>query len=58
MTGNMNILHKSFKSNNEVRTVSISVYPEYDTPEVLTNYALQYDANIDKWHFLTGPEEP
>ena len=57
MTGNMNILHKSFKSNNDVRTVSISVYPEYDTPEVLTNYASQYDANIDKWHFLTGPEE-
>ena len=57
MTGNMNILHKSFKSNNEVRTVSISVYPEYDTPEVLTNYASQYDANIDRWHFLTGPEE-
>jgi len=57
MTGNMNILHKSFKSNNDVRTVSISVYPEYDTPEVLTNYASQYDANIDRWHFLTGSEE-
>jgi protein SCO1/2 len=37
--------------------VSISVYPEYDTPEVLTEYASRYDANTDRWHFLTGPEE-
>ena len=23
----------------------------------MTNYASQYDANTDRWHFLTGPEE-
>jgi len=38
MTGNMNIVHKKFKKNDNVRLVSISVYPEYDTPEVLKNY--------------------
>ena len=57
MTGNMNIIHKEFRNNNNVRIVSISVYPEYDTPEVLTEYASRYDANTDRWHFLTGPEE-
>jgi protein SCO1/2 len=36
MTGNMNIVHKEFKNNDNVRIVSISVYPEYDTPEVLS----------------------
>ena len=57
MTGNMNIIHKSFKDDNNVRIISISVYPEYDTPEVLKEYASRYNANTDRWHFLTGPEE-
>ena len=57
MTGNMNIVHKEFRNNDDVRIVSISVYPEYDTPEVLAEYASRYDANTDRWHFLTGPEE-
>ena len=57
MTGNMNIIHKSFKDDNNVRIISISVYPEYDTPDVLKEYASRYNANTDRWHFLTGPEE-
>ena len=56
MTGNMNIIHKKYKKNDNVRLVSISVYPEYDTPEVLTKYASQYDANTSRWYFLTGEE--
>ena len=57
MTGNMNLIHKSFKDDNNVRIISISVYPEYDTPEVLKEYASRYNANTDRWHFLTGHEE-
>ena len=57
LTGNMNLVHKEFQNNDNVRIVSISVYPEYDTPEVLKKYASQYDANTNRWHFLTGPEE-
>ena len=56
MTGNMNIIHKKYKKNDDVRLASISVYPEYDTPEVLTKYASQYDANTSRWYFLTGEE--
>ncbi len=56
MTGNMNIIHKKYKKNDDVRLVSISVYPEYDTPEILTKYASQYDANTSRWYFLTGEE--
>ena len=44
MTGNMNTIHKKYKKNDDLRLVSISVYPEYDTPEVLKKYASQYDA--------------
>ena len=56
MTGNMNLVHKKFKKNDDVRLVSISVYPEYDTPDVLKDYASQYDADTEKWLFLTGDE--
>ena len=57
MTGNMNIIHKTFRDNNNVRIISISVYPEYDTPAILKEYASRYNANTDRWHFLTGTEE-
>ena len=57
MTGNMNLIHKAYKDDDQVRIVSISVYPEYDTPEVLKEYASRYNANRDRWHFLTGPEQ-
>ena len=56
MTGNMNIIHKKYKQNDDVRLVSISVYPDYDTPEVLTKYAAQYNADTNRWYFLTGEE--
>ena len=56
MTGNMNIIHKAFKADDNVRIISFSVYPEYDTPEILKEYASRYSANTERWHFLTGPE--
>lgn len=40
-----------------VRFVSISVDPEYDTPEELAKYARHYGADPERWVFLTGPEE-
>jgi len=39
---------------SDVQLVSISVDPEFDTPEVLTDYAGQYSADTDSWSFLTG----
>ena len=42
----------------EVGFVSITVDPERDTPEVLKEYALAFEADLDGWTFLTGqPEE-
>jgi protein SCO1/2 len=34
--------------------VSITVDPERDTPAVLKDYAVAYDANLSGWAFLTG----
>jgi cytochrome oxidase Cu insertion factor (SCO1/SenC/PrrC family) len=37
-----------------VRLVTITVDPEYDTPERLQKWANQFDADPEKWLFLTG----
>lgn len=39
---------------DEVKLLSISVDPEYDTPERLSEYADLYDADPERWTFLTG----
>ena len=45
------------KGADTVQYVSISVDPEHDTPAVMREYAQQYSANFDQWHFLTGDRE-
>lgn len=40
---------------DDVRLVSISVDPEYDTPERLAEYADRHGADGSSWRFLTGP---
>jgi len=43
--------------SKDVRLVSISVDPERDTPEVLSEYAKRYGADPSRWFFLTGEKE-
>src|SRR5699024_8783779 len=38
----------------DAQLVSFSVDPERDTPDVLKEYAKDYDADLDNWTFLTG----
>lgn len=57
MGKNMANLYRSYKLEKDVRFVSISVNPDNDTPERLTEYAKRYDADTDQWHFITGPRE-
>jgi protein SCO1/2 len=45
------------KDSVKLQLVSFSVDPENDTPEVLTAYAKQYDADLSTWRFLTGDLE-
>src|SRR5690606_10341973 len=37
-----------------IEFVSFSVDPTVDTPEVLTEYGKQFEADFSNWHFLTG----
>lgn len=57
MTDNLTKVMAPFADNPDVHFVSISVDPETDTPERMTEYAGMYEADLDRWHFLTGPVE-
>jgi protein SCO1 len=50
-------VQETFKDEPQVKLVSITVNPEYDTPEVLSEYGERYGADADKWYFLTGNRE-
>jgi protein SCO1/2 len=43
--------------NRLIRFLSISVDPEYDSPQVLGSYSKKYIAENPKWDFLTGDKE-
>jgi cytochrome oxidase Cu insertion factor (SCO1/SenC/PrrC family) len=47
-------LQEELKAEPEFRLVSITVDPEQDTPEVLSEYAGRFSADRDRWLFLTG----
>jgi protein SCO1/2/putative membrane protein len=44
-------------SDAGVKLVSLSVDPDYDTPEVLTRYANGLGADPARWWFLTGKQD-
>lgn len=56
LTGKLAMIHEKLKAGHgdEVRFLSITVDPEYDTPEVLREFAGAMDYDPDGWSFLTG----
>lgn len=55
MTTNMVKLQQELnEADMDVELVSFSVDPDFDTPEILTDYANNYGADLSNWTFLTG----
>ncbi len=54
MTARMLEMQKALVKTPEVKLVSVTVDPEYDTSEVLKAYAEANFADPDRWKFLTG----
>src|SRR5438552_364519 len=54
VSSHMARLQDAFAAEPDVRLVSITVDPAYDTPEVLTHYAQSFAAQPQRWLFLTG----
>lgn len=57
MSATMARLQSEFVNEPDLRLVSISVDPEYDTPAILARYATQFGADPDRWYFLTGEKK-
>ncbi len=56
-TANMARLQRDLKDVKDLHLVSITVDPERDTPPVLREYADRYEANPNRWLFLTGEKD-
>lgn len=54
MTSNTVKLQRAFNDRDNFGVASISINPENDTPEVLTEYAKTYGITHPNWHLLTG----
>lgn len=56
MSMNMSKISQALKDQKDFRTISITIDPDNDSPEVLKAYAQKYNAS-DNWHFLTGDKD-
>lgn len=57
MSSHMQSIQRQLAAAPDVRLVSITTDPEHDTPAVLTEYAKKYEADPEKWLFLTGDKQ-
>lgn len=54
MSARMEFLTKEYIGNKMIRFCSVSVDPDYDSPEVLRSYSSAFRAVPGVWYFLTG----
>src|SRR5436190_2119786 len=54
MTREMSQLQSALPPDQPVKFLSLTADPEYDTPEVLSEYAKKIGAAPERWLFLTG----
>lgn len=57
MSAEMERVQDAFRNEDNVQIFSISLDPDFDTPEVLAEYAAFHGADPNKWVFLNGPRE-
>jgi len=57
LSGALARLQSELAGEPDVRFVSLTVDPTHDTADTLTRYATAYNADADRWLFLTGSDE-
>jgi protein SCO1 len=57
-SNNFGELQRRFNArlNKDLVLLTVTFDPVHDSPETLSKYALQFNADPKAWHFLTGPE--
>jgi len=56
MTRNLAELQSRLPRDADLRLVTLTADPAYDTPAVLRAYAERFGADSNRWHFLTGSQ--
>jgi protein SCO1 len=51
------IQERLLRERHDIKLISFTVDPGYDTPAVLTEYASRYEKAPGQWHWLTGNED-
>ncbi|MCW5555133.1 MAG: SCO family protein [Verrucomicrobiae bacterium] len=57
MTQQMKLLQAALPPTSKARLVTLTTDPDYDTPEVLNSYAQHFEADPERWMFLTGTKK-
>lgn len=57
MKAQMLRVYDTIQTHNDVLILSHTIDPEYDTVELLHNYAQKLGVSSDKWHFVTGNKD-
>ncbi|HYD90977.1 MAG TPA: SCO family protein [Flavobacterium sp.] len=57
MNKNMLLLQKEYYGNPEFGIASVTINPEYDTPQILKEHAEKLGVKHYNWHFLTGDRD-
>jgi protein SCO1/2 len=54
MTGQMKFLQNLLPADNNAKLVTLTTDPENDSPAVLKKYGEHFNADFNRWTFLTG----
>ncbi len=57
MTRQMKLLQDALPPESRAKLVTLTTDPDFDTPEILKNYATRFEANPQRWLFLTGTKK-
>jgi protein SCO1/2 len=57
MTGQMKSLQDSLPQNSNAKLVTLTTDPDYDTPPIMKRYGERFNADFNRWTFLTGTKK-
>ena len=57
LTKHMKILEDLYSNNDQIKFLSHTVMPWYDSVSVLNEYGKRYDIESEKWNLVTGEKE-
>jgi protein SCO1 len=56
MTRKMSALQQALPDHPSVKLLTLTADPGFDTPEILKQYGSRFNADFNRWSFLTGPK--